>query len=253
MNGQRRTQFPAGLSVATRYRHPLALLRRPPRPPECRAVVDNRPPRLAGREYCRRDDELARLEAVLFVSQEPLTSRKLAQLVSLADATQARTLIRRLNQFYEAEGRAFRVEEIAGGYQLLSGPQFAVWIRRLSRTPSEARLSGPALDTLAVIAYRQPVLRAEIEAVRGVGCGEMLRQLMERDLVRLVGRSHELGRPFLYGTTRRFLQWVGLKSLDDLPLAAVFRVGTSGAAEAAVTSAARPQATWPASRSAENR
>ena len=164
-----------------------------------------------------RPPPLATLEGVLFLAREPLSTRKLAQLAGLADGTEARTLVRKLNGLYDAEGCAFRVEEVAGGLQLMSRPKFAPWLRRLHAVPVEIRLSAPALETLAVVAYRQPVLRAEIEAIRGVQCGEILRQLMERDLVRIVGRSEELGRPFLYGTTRLFLQVFGLRHLDELP------------------------------------
>ncbi|MCA9146581.1 MAG: SMC-Scp complex subunit ScpB [Planctomycetales bacterium] len=164
-----------------------------------------------------RDMRLQRLEAVLFLAREPLSSRKLSQFASLADATEARTLIRRLNELYDTNGRAFRVEDVAGGYQLLTRSPFAAWLRRLEYVPNEVRLSGPAMETLAVIAYRQPASRAEIEAIRGVNCGEMVRQLMDRDLVRIQGRSEELGRPYLYATTRRFLQLFGLKSIDKLP------------------------------------
>lgn len=164
-----------------------------------------------------RDARLARVEAVLFVAGEPLSSRRISQLASLADGTEARTLIRRLNALYDLEESAFRVEEVAGGFQLLTRPRYALWLRRLAPAVSGARLSAPALETLAVVAYRQPVLRAEIESIRGVQCGEVLRQLMERDLVKIVGKSPELGRPFLYGTTRRFLQLFGLRSLEDLP------------------------------------
>jgi segregation and condensation protein B len=164
-----------------------------------------------------RESPVARLEAVLFLAREPLTSRKLAQLADLADGTAARTLVRGLNRFYDKEGCAFRVVQVAGGYQLMTRPQFAPWLRRLHRSAVEVRLSAPALETLAVVAYRQPVLRVTIEAIRGVQCGEILRQLMERDLVRIAGRSEELGRPFLYGTTRRFLQVFGLRTLEELP------------------------------------
>lgn len=167
--------------------------------------------------------ELARLEAVLFLSREPVPSRKLAQLANLADGTQARSLVRQLRKQYDARGTAFQVEEVAGGFQLLTRRKFAPWLRRLDRVPGETRLSQPALETLAVVAYRQPVLRAEIEAIRGVQCGEILRQLMERDLVRIVGRAEELGRPFLYGTTKRFLQLFGLKHLEEIPRAEQLR------------------------------
>ncbi|MBX7165101.1 MAG: SMC-Scp complex subunit ScpB [Pirellulales bacterium] len=170
---------------------------------------------------------MMRLEAVLMLAQEPVAARKLAQLASLADATEARTLIGRLNELYDRTATAFSVAEIAGGYQLLSRTAYGPWLRRLHSGGAETRLSTPALETLAVVAYRQPVLRADVEAIRGVQCGEILRQLMERDLVRICGRSPELGRPFLYGTTKRFLQIFGLRHLDELPRAELFRAKPS--------------------------
>jgi segregation and condensation protein B len=175
-----------------------------------------------------RDHRLQRLEAVLYLAREPLTTRKLSQYANLSDGTEARTLIRRLNDLYDRSGRAYRVERIAGGYQLMTRPQLATWIRRLGHVPHETRLSAPALETLAVIAYRQPVLRSDIEAIRGVNCGEILRQLMERDLVRIGGRSEELGRPFLYATTKRFLCLYGLESLERLPRVEVLRPSGAG-------------------------
>jgi segregation and condensation protein B len=215
-------------SVCLRYRHPLAAQANqlpPSRPWTGRSVRPRRQlPGGAGGSFCR-DGRTARVEAVLFLAREPLSSRKIGQLASLADGTEARTLIRRLNHWYDAQGSAFRVEEVAGGFQLLTRPGFGGWLRRLHQSPWEGRLSGPALETLAVVAYRQPVLRADIESIRGVQCGEMLRQLMERDLIRIGGRSEELGRPFLYGTTKRFLQVFGLRHLDELPRAQVLRKG----------------------------
>jgi segregation and condensation protein B len=163
--------------------------------------------------------DLARLEAILFLAREPLNTRKLSRYANLADGTRARTLIRQLNQRYDATGRAMRVAQVAGGYQLLTRAKLAPWLRRLAHVPGETRLSAPALETLAVIAYRQPVPRADIEAIRGVNCGEILRQLMDRDLVRIASRSEELGRPFLYATTTRFLELFGLNHLDELPRA----------------------------------
>jgi segregation and condensation protein B len=159
------------------------------------------------------------LEAVLFLAREPLTLRKLAQLANLTDGTEARTLLARLRSRYDGRGCAFQIAQVAGGYQLLSRPQFARWLRGHALGEREVRLSPPAMETLAVVAYRQPVLRAEVEAIRGVACGEILRQLMDRDLLRIVGRSEELGRPLAYGTTKRFLQVFGLCNLDDLPWA----------------------------------
>ena len=168
-------------------------------------------------------DHLSHLEAVLFLASQPLPSRKLAQLVRLSDGTAARTLIKELNAHYEQHHRAFRVEEVAGGYQLRTQKIFAPWIRKMVSVPREIRLSGPAMETLAVVAYRQPVMRTEVEKVRGVQCGEILRQLMERGMVRISGRADELGRPFLYGTTKNFLEVFGLRSLDELPRASMLR------------------------------
>ena len=168
-------------------------------------------------------DDLSHLEAVLFLASQPLPSRKLAQLVRLSDGTAARTLIKELNANYEQHYRSFRVEEVAGGYQLRTQKIFAPWIRKMVSVPREIRLSGPAMETLAVVAYRQPVMRTEIEKVRGVQCGEILRQLMERGMVRISGRADELGRPFLYGTTKNFLEVFGLRSLDELPRASMLR------------------------------
>ena len=162
---------------------------------------------------------MRRVEAVLFISREPLSSRKISELADLEDGTEARTLIRRLNRLYDSSKKAFRIEPVASGFQMLTRPTFANWLRKLEHIPSELRLSPPAFETLAVVAYRQPVIRADIEAIRGVNCGEILKQLMERDLVRISGRSDDLGRPFLYSTTKHFLKSFGLNNLDALPRA----------------------------------
>ena len=164
------------------------------------------------------------LEAILLIAKEPLSARKLAAMAGLIDPTQARTLARHLNEQYDSIGHAFRIEEIAGGMQLLTRPQFALWLRRLEHVPGEVLLSQGMLETLAIVAYRQPMLRAEIETIRGVASDEVLRQLMQRDIVRICGRQEELGRPYLYGTTKRFLQLFGLQSLDSLPRAQKIRL-----------------------------
>jgi len=162
---------------------------------------------------------MRRLEAVLFLARGPLTSRKLSQLAGLEDGTQARTMVSSLNQHYDQAGRAFHVKRVAGGYQMLTRPQFSKWIRRLEHVPKPGRFSAPMIETLSVVAYRQPIIKAEIEAIRGVSCGEILRQLLEKGLVKIAGRSPELGRPFLYATSKEFLTTFGLNSLDDLPRA----------------------------------
>jgi len=164
-----------------------------------------------------RSDELARLEAALFLAREPLSPRRLAKLARLTDGTRGRALLRDLKRLQDESGAAFRVEQIAGGFRLLTRAALGPWVRRLLGTPPENRLSAAALETLAIIAYRQPVTRAEIEAIRGVGCDDMLRQLMERDFVAIGGRTEDLGRPNVYVTSRRFLQAFGLARIEDLP------------------------------------
>lgn len=160
-----------------------------------------------------------RLEATLIMARKPLTSRKLAQLAFLEDGTQARTMIREMNENYDRIGRAFHVKRVAGGYQMLTRPQFSDWISRLDHIPKKPCLSNSAMETLTVVAYRQPIIRADIEAIRGVSCGEMLRQLLEQNQIKIAGRSPELGRPFLYATTKEFLTCFGLNSIKDLPRA----------------------------------
>jgi segregation and condensation protein B len=163
------------------------------------------------------DALLQRVEAILFLARKPLNSRKIAQLAQLEDGTQARTMIGHLNRRYDEVGRAFHVKKISGGFQMLTRPQFFDWINRLEHSPNRVRLSSPARETLTVVAYRQPIIKADIESIRGVGCGEMLRQLLEKGLVKISGRSEDLGRPFLYATTQNFLTEFGLNSLQELP------------------------------------
>jgi segregation and condensation protein B len=169
------------------------------------------------------DPRLAWVEAALLAADEPLTSRRLAAAAGLADGAEARRLVRKLQSRYDETGTAFQVEEVAGGFQLLTRPEYHRWLARLRRTGTELRLTAPARETLAIIAYRQPIVRADIEAVRGVHCGEILRLLMEKGLIRIAGRDDSLGRPVLYGTTKKFLQVFGLKSLRDLPQAEQLR------------------------------
>lgn len=164
-----------------------------------------------------RTEFMARLEAALFLAREPMSVRRLVQLAEISEGSKPRTLLRELNERYDRQQCAFRVVEVAGGFQLRTRPEFAPWLVRMQEVPTTVRLSTPAMETLAVIAYKQPVLRAEIERLRGVQCGELIRQLLDRDLVRIVGRSEELGRPFFYGTTKNFLEVFGLGSLGDLP------------------------------------
>jgi segregation and condensation protein B len=171
-----------------------------------------------------RGAKAARVEALLFVSDSALSARRLAQLGMLSDSSQATRIVEQLNAAYDRDRSAFRIERAANGYLLLTRPVFAHWLGRVHNRQGDVKLSPPALETLTVIAYRQPITRADIEAVRGVQCAEMLKQLLERGLVRIAGEDNSLGRPYLYETTRQFLEAFGLGGLDELPLADRLRV-----------------------------
>ena len=157
------------------------------------------------------------VEALLFSSDAPLSAGKIAETVGLDSSKPIKQIVEQLNQSYAERQAAYRIEERAGGFQLLTLPQYAEYIERLVRKKDEGRLTPASLETLAIIAYRQPLTRAEVESIRGVQCGEVLRSLMEHNLVKIVGRAEEIGRPMLYGTTRYFLEVFGLASLKDLP------------------------------------
>jgi segregation and condensation protein B len=206
---------PKSANLPWQPRRDLRELARPPRPFYVETPQQGTP--ATGQGPLARDATLAFLEAALFLADEPLPPRKLAQLTHLKNTEEVRRQLKRLQAFYEQEGTAFEIREIAGGYQLLTRAEFHPWLLRLRPQDRENKLTQPALETLAIIAYKQPISRADIEAIRGVACGEILRQLLERDLIRIVGRDTSLGRPVLYGTTKAFLQFVGLNSLEDLP------------------------------------
>jgi segregation and condensation protein B len=156
------------------------------------------------------------VEAVLFASDESLTDNRLAKIVE-SSVKQVRESIKNLNEKYEANNNAFRIEQIAGGYQMLTLSTYNYWLKKLLRARSESKLSPAALETLAIIAYKQPVIRADIEVIRGVAAGEVIRTLCYKGLVKIVGRAEILGRPMLYGTTKKFLEIFGLNTLKDLP------------------------------------
>ena len=157
------------------------------------------------------------LEALLFSTHHPLTGQRLGELLEIRSQKSIRKGVQDLNKQYEESGRTFRVEQVAGGYQLLSLPEYGDILKRLHQREADAKLTKAALETLAIIAYKQPILRADVEAIRGVACGETIRSLMEKHLVNIAGRAEEPGRPILYGTTKRFLQLFGLNNLKDLP------------------------------------
>lgn len=161
------------------------------------------------------------LEAVLFASDRPLPDARLGEVLELPDDGATSASIERavadLNADFERTGRVVRVRRLAGGWRVVVPAAHAEVIERLKGQRQQAKLSPAALETLAIVAYRQPIIRADIESIRGVASGEVLRGLLERRLVRITGRAEELGRPMLYGTTREFLSVFGLASLTDLP------------------------------------
>lgn len=156
------------------------------------------------------------VEAVLFASDEPLTVNRLANIVETT-TKQIKDSVEALNEKYKAGCNAFRIEQIAGGFQMLTLSQYNAWLKKLLRARSDSKLSAAALETLAIIAYKQPIMRVDIENIRGVAAGDMIRSLMYKGLVKIVGRAEVLGRPMLYGTTKKFLEVFGLNTLKDLP------------------------------------
>jgi len=156
------------------------------------------------------------IEALLFASDRPIGAREIRTWfpeMSLSDITQA---MERLRTDYETLGRSFVLKEVADGYQLRTRPEYASYVLRMLKT-APSRLSRPALETLAIIAYKQPILRQEIERLRGVDVGGLLKTLLEKKLIRIMGRKNLPGRPLLYGTTKKFLEIFDLKDLDSLP------------------------------------
>ena len=163
------------------------------------------------------DSVKRQVEALLFASDEPLSVRKLGALLEECESGDIRKALEELRGEYESSERAWSLQEIAGGFQLLTRPLYADTISRLRKAKSDRKLSNAAMETLAIVAYKQPIRRADLEAIRGVQSGELLRALMEKDLVRIVGRDTVPGAPVLYGTTKNFLDVCGLNSLKDLP------------------------------------
>ncbi len=159
------------------------------------------------------------IEAALFAAARPVTIEELASLDADASVADARAALDQLRETYDFNQHAVEVMELAGGYQVLTRPAFAAALERAQLHVRTPKLTPAALETLAVIAYRQPVGRAEIEEIRGVSAGGVLRTLQERSLIEVVGRSEGLGRPLLYGTTPQFLELLGLGDLADLPKA----------------------------------
>jgi segregation and condensation protein B len=163
------------------------------------------------------------IEALLFVSGNPLSLDRLKGLFEETAPEQIETQIQALRQEYDGRGAGIMLVEVAGGYQLATRPENVFWIRKFRSVKVSTKLSKAALETLAIVAYKQPITRTEAEAIRGVNIGGILRNLMERRLVKIVGKKDVPGRPMLYGTTSEFLQYFGLKDLSALPTLKEFR------------------------------
>lgn len=171
-----------------------------------------------------REEAKRIIEALLFVSDKPVSIDTLKDVMKDIEPSDVRALIDEINAEYSASSRSFGIKEIAGGFQMMTDPVYSKWISELYKRPAD-KLRGPALETLAIIAYKQPITRGEIEAIRGVNVDGVLHTLEERDLIRSRGRVDAPGRPILYGTTTEFLQHFGLKSLEELPKLKEFQAG----------------------------
>ena len=180
------------------------------------------------------------LEALLFASDAPVEAALIQEVLELPSADAARALLQDLRTRFEDQGRVLQIIEVGGGFRLVTRPEVAPWLVKLARSKTKSRLSRPALETLAIIAYRQPVSRPEVDAARGVNSEGVLDNLLERRLVRIAGRKDSAGRPFLYETTREFLVAFGLRDLGDLPKVEgeLIVVDPGAAAETAVGDAA---------------
>jgi len=165
-------------------------------------------------------DLSAPVEAILLSAGKPATASRIAESLGLSreqGSARVEAAIERLNRDYDETGRSYRIERVAGGYRIFTRPEHADVVAAFLNLGASARLSRAAIETLAIVAYRQPVTRAELESIRGVACGEVLRSLLERRLIEITGRAEEVGRPMLYGTTRVFLDTFGLAAIKDLP------------------------------------
>jgi segregation and condensation protein B len=163
------------------------------------------------------DDIKATFEALLFVSHDPLTMEKLASVIEGVPKATLKTTLQTLQAEYEQLGRGLQITEVAGGFVMVTRPEQSVAIKRLSKAKTSSKLSRSALESLAIIGYKQPITRGEIEKIRGVETSGVLRTLLDQKLIRIVGRQEIPGRPILYGTGKQFLQRFGLRDLRDLP------------------------------------
>ncbi len=177
------------------------------------------------------DAELKKvLETLLFITDAPLPVSRISQLCEIKNKERLETLLQELRKSYDEEGRALQIMQVAGGWQLATRNEYGIWVRKLYQNKMTVRLTQAALETLCIIAYKQPLTRAEVEAIRGVEVIGPLETLTQRRLITVVGRRESIGRPILYGTTSEFLRQFGLNSLDDLPKLESFNIENVAAA-----------------------
>jgi len=157
------------------------------------------------------------IETLLFVSESPLSLDRIKEVLEDIEKDSVKVLIEELKNEYQNTNRSFTIEEVGGGYRLATDPYYGVWVKKLYKDNRKHRLTMPSLESLSVIAYRQPVTKSELEAIRGVNVDGVLKNLLDRNLVKIVGRKEIPGRPFIYGVTKEFLIHFGLNSLEDLP------------------------------------
>ena len=157
------------------------------------------------------------IEAILFAAGKPLRARQIADAVESVDARAVRRLLKQLAFEYDEAERGFQIIEVQKGFQLIAREAYAPWVRRLFTKEVSAKLTPAALEALAIVAYQQPVTRADVDEIRGVNSGSVMSSLIERNLINITGRKDSPGRPFLHGTTDRFLEHFGLKNINDLP------------------------------------
>lgn len=168
------------------------------------------------------------VEAVLFASAHPVEPGRLAEILEVdLDEEGVSALVDAINDRYDEGGRPFEIRRVGGGFQFKTRAEYAPWIQTLLDDPRRRRLSPAVLESLAIIAYKQPILRADVEAIRGVDCGPIIKKLLDLNLIRIVRRDESLGRPILYGTSDRFLEEFGLQSIQDLPSIHELRLGSA--------------------------
>lgn len=164
-----------------------------------------------------REEIIKIIETLLFITDEPLSVSRIAKICEINDEKYIEELLEEIKHSYDLQNRALTITKVAGGWQMATRPEYSLWVRKLYNTRLTMRLSNAALEVLGIIAYKQPVTKAEIEAIRGVDSSGPIDTLLERKLITSIGRKEVVGRPIMYGTTEEFLKHFGLNSIEDLP------------------------------------